>query len=107
VQLTQPLDGWLYVSGNQRREVYFGRTKIIGSLEVTADAWDIEVVGEEFSGIDRVEFYLNGVLESIDAEAPYAWTLNRQFGVHEIRVTAHDDAGNPSTSATIEVFVLL
>jgi hypothetical protein len=106
VELTKPLDGWLYWFDNQVREVYFGRTKIIGSLEITAEAWDIEVEDEEVSGVDRVEFYFDGVLESIDTEAPYVWSLEKRFGVHEIRVIAHDNAGNPSESKTVEALIL-
>lgn len=106
VELTKPLDGWLYLFDNQVREVYFGRTKIIGSLDVTADAWDVEVEDEEVSGIDRVEFYLDDVSKFIDTEAPYIWVLETRFGLHEIRVTAYDNAGNPSESEKVEVLIL-
>lgn len=106
VELIKPLDGWLYLFDNPIREVYFGRTKIIGSLSVTAEAWDVEKEGEEISGIDRVEFYLDDTLKFIDKEEPYSWELERRFGFHEIRVISYDNAGNPSEAEKVDVLRL-
>ena len=107
IELIKPLDGWIYLFDNPIMEVFFGRTKIIGSLDIAVDAWDVEEEAEDASGINRVEFYFDGILKYIDNEAPYVWTLERKIGVHEIRVIAYDNARNPSKSEKIEVLILL
>jgi hypothetical protein len=107
VDLLTPLEGWLYMFDTPLREVYFGRTKIIGSLTVTADAWDVEIEGEEVSGIDKVEFFLDGVSQSIDTEAPYEWTMERHIGFHTLRIIAFDNAGNPSVAQELNFLKLL
>jgi uncharacterized repeat protein (TIGR02543 family) len=56
------------------------------------------------SGINRVEFYINGVLKGNDSSAPYSYDWNEiRSGKRTIKVTAYDNAGN-SASAEILVF---
>jgi C1A family cysteine protease len=107
VNLTYPHDGWLYLFDNPIREVLFGRTKVIGSLSVKADAWDINVEEEWVTGVDRVEFYLDDVSQYIDTESPYEWTLQRNLGFHEIKIIAFDGAGNPSSPVTLDILKIL
>ena len=109
IELTQPLDGWLYINDNPITKVIFGKTKIIGSITVIADAEDIEVEGEEMSGIHRVEFYIDDVLKFIADDEPYIWEIqrtDRKIGFHEIRVIAYDNDGNPSENKNVEVLIL-
>jgi hypothetical protein len=109
VELMQPLDGWVYINDNQRNSVIYGKTKIIGPLTVITEAEDIEKEGEIVSGVNRVEFYIDNELKSLVNEEPHIWEMQRTertFGQHEIRVIAYDNAGNPSESKHVEVFVL-
>ena len=56
------------------------------------------------SGIDRVEFYIDGILKNNDSSAPYSYDWNEvRSGKRTIKVTAYDNAGN-SASAEIIIF---
>lgn len=72
-----------------------------GVQPITVSAEDGE------SGIDKVEFYINGILTSTDMEAPYefSWSTTELFdGVYSIEAVAYDKAGN-TNSASISVIV--
>jgi beta-lactamase superfamily II metal-dependent hydrolase len=74
---------------------------IIGTVSVTASASD-DV------GVTRVEFYLDGVLQSTDTSAPYAWSWNTATaadGAHALTSRAYDAAGNVGPSAAVNVTV--
>jgi len=61
---------------------------IIGKITVTADAYDEE-------GIEKVEFYIDGILKYNDTEQPYEWIWNGfAIGKHEIKAVAYDNKGN-------------
>ena len=106
IEITKPLSGLWYVNDEAKNPVLFGRTKIIGTLTVSADAWDVAIEDEETSGINRVEFFLDGASKHVATEEPYTWDFQSRFGFHEIRVIAYDNAGNPSESdTTVKVFV--
>ena len=107
VEVQHPLEGWVYVFCAPTREVNFGRTKIIGALTVEVDAYDIEIDDQETTGINFVEFFIDDVSQSIDTEPPYEWVLRRNLGIHELRIVAFDNAGNPSNQITIEFLKLL
>jgi hypothetical protein len=48
--------------------------------------------------IDRVEFFLDGVLQSSDSTAPYGWTWNRfALSQHTITIVAYDTQGHHSS----------
>jgi hypothetical protein len=48
--------------------------------------------------IDRVEFFLDGALQSTDTTAPYSWTWNHfAFLQHAIKVVAYDTQGHNSS----------
>ena len=56
--------------------------------------------------LDRVEFYVDGVLVGIDSSAPFAFTWRDLFeGSHTIYVRAVDAVGADDTSGTITVNV--
>ena len=66
---------------------------IIGDVDIIVDARD------DFSGVDRVEFYINGILAKNDTTPPYiyrwtSWMRNPLFHVYYIKVVAYDNAGN-------------
>ena len=107
VNFTYPKEGWLYIFGTPVKEVLFGRTKIIGSITVEVDASDIVVEEQDVTGIDYVEFYLDGVSQATISESPYTWTLTRNLGFHEIKVVAFDKAGNPSNPITMDILKIL
>ncbi len=48
------------------------------------------------SGIDRVEFYVNGELRSIDYSPPYLWLWKEEaiYGRYLLEVIAYDKDGN-------------
>jgi hypothetical protein len=48
--------------------------------------------------IGRVEFFIDGTLQSTDSTAPYSWTWTRvAFLRHTIRIVAYDTAGHNSS----------
>jgi len=60
---------------------------IIGKITVMVDAYDKDE-------IDRVEFYVNNILKSIDYDEPYSWLWNEfAMGRYKIRVIAYDNLG--------------
>jgi len=85
VSLTAPADG----------------ATIGGTVSVTAAAADN-------IGVSRVEFYLDGNLQSTVTTAPYTWSWNTGAvanGAHSATAKAYDAAGNNGTSAAITVTV--
>jgi uncharacterized repeat protein (TIGR02543 family) len=74
-------------------------------MPVVVQLITIEVnASDNQSGIDRVEFYIDGVLKGNDSSAPYSYDWNEiRSGKRTIKVTAYDNAGN-SASAEILVF---
>ena len=74
-------------------------------MPVVVQLITIEVnASDNQSGIDRVEFYIDGVLKGNDSSAPYSYDWQEiRSGKRTIKVTAYDTAGN-SASAEILVF---
>ena len=59
-------------------------------------------------GVTKVEFYLDGALQSTDTTSPYSWswtTTTAANGSHSLVSKAYDAAGNVGTSSTITVTV--
>jgi Big-like domain-containing protein len=72
---------------------------VSGTLTVRASASDN-------IGVTKVEFYLDGVLKSTDATAPYTWRWNTSSaasGTHSLTSKAYDAAGNVGTSTAVTV----
>ena len=61
---------------------------------------------DNFSGVDRVEFYIQGVLKETDTTAPYGWLWHETaFFKQTIEVKAYDKAGNMnSDSKEVSIF---
>jgi hypothetical protein len=63
-------------------------TVIIGEITIRVNAY-----GED--GIDKVEFYIDNLLNETINEEPYDWLWDeRTFGTHEIKVVAYDSSGS-------------
>ena len=105
VKITQPTYG-IYIRGNKVWPVFgifnYSFTLIIGSIDIKVNAND------GTSGVDRVEFYIDGDLMNTDTEAPYEWTWNeRVFFTHTIRVKVYDKAGlTAEDSMDVKIFNL-
>ena len=71
--------------------IQIAAARIIGNLEV-------EVAAEN---TNRVEFYIDDVLQDIDDEAPFTWDLQATRGIHTLEIRATNDY---NTSLDIEDF---
>ena len=86
LEITKPLKNSIYIK-NHKVFPFIG-TWIFGEI-------DIEVNASDEHGIDRVEFYINGVLKATDSTPPYTWKWSeRTFGRYAIKVIAYDNFGN-------------
>ena len=84
----------IYINNN--KIVPFFTPIIIGAIDIEAQASDDE------SGIDYVEFYIDGKLRSTDATAPYSWTWDEiTFFQHVIKTVAYDNADNRASRELI------
>jgi PKD repeat protein len=88
----------------QERSIYFLNDRIlsfltvlvIGSIDVEVEAYDSD------SGVNRVEFYVDGSLQDSDNSAPYSWTWSEwAFFRHTLKVVAYDNAGNSNEEEII------
>ncbi len=74
---------------------------VSGTTSVTATASDNVAV-------TRVEFWLDGSLQSTDTTSPYSWSWNTTTatnGAHSLQTKAYDAAENVGTSSTVSVTV--
>lgn len=58
----------------------------------------IAEASDVMSGMDKVEFSLDGQMQYTDTQSPYEWTWNG-LGDHTVTVTAYDLAGNEISQA--------
>jgi hypothetical protein len=63
-------------------------------LKITAEATDVA------SGVNRVEFFLDGVLSYIDGTEPYEGSIHC-IGIHHVKAVAYDNAGHSAESTLI------
>lgn len=74
---------------------------VSGAVSVTASASDNV-------GVTKVEFYLDGALQSTDTSSPYAWSWNTAASTnaaHSVSTKAYDAANNVGTSTAVTVTV--
>lgn len=73
---------------------------VSGTVSVTASATDNV-------GVSRVEFWLDGVLQSTDFSSPYAWswTVGAATGTHTLQSKAFDAANNTGSSSIVSVSI--
>jgi len=97
VEFNQPLNA-LYLMN--QRVMPWSTPRIIGSLNISAyipGGWD------DPGDAEKVEFYIDGVLQATLTEQPYNWTWSkRTIGKHAIKVIAYDFNGD-TASKEIEV----
>lgn len=78
-----------------------GGTTISGTINATASASDNV-------GVSRVEFYVDGLLQSTDSASPYSFALNSTGftnSQHSLTAKAFDAAGNSATSTVVTITV--
>lgn len=88
ITITKPKEG-LYLANEKIRDM--GQTIIIGTVDVEVEA------SSEISGINKVEFYVNGNFRGEDRFYPYRfrnWQERGLFGTYTLRAVAYDNAGN-------------
>ncbi len=75
---------------------------VSGTTTVAASATDDR-------GVTKVEFYLDGALQSTDTASPYSWawdtTPQANGSLHSLTAKSYDAAGNTTTSAAVSVTV--
>lgn len=88
VEVTKPENGVYYYNSKAASLPFM--SVIIGYIDIEVTAYDAD------SGLNRVEFYINGMLKSTDTSEPYVWTWDEspKRGFHTITVVAYDNAGN-------------
>lgn len=80
----------LYI--NNKKITPLPTTCLIGWTDITANAFDGE------SGIDYVEFFINGESKAKVEEPPYTWTWREMgFGQYIIKTVAYDNNGNKNS----------
>jgi chitinase len=75
---------------------------INGTVSVTVSATDNV-------GVTKVEFYLNGILQTTDTSIPYLYSLNTSSlasGTYSLMAKAYDAAGNIGQSSAVSVTVV-
>lgn len=101
IQINQPRIYHTYLFGFEYptlfRRVPFiqeGAARIIGAYTVKLNA----------NNTNKVEFYLDGKLESMDEERPYEWNLHASYGLHTIEIFAYNEKN--ISKGIIDIFVL-
>ena len=103
VHITKPQDDYLYVNlfdiivfEIPIRLILFN-TLVIGKIDIEVYAID------NITGVEKVEFYINGELWDTDPTPPYGCTWD-QFVIlfpYEVKVIAHDIVGNQGSDTKI------
>jgi hypothetical protein len=88
MKVTRPQNA-LYIA--DKKVLPFFTPVCLGRITIETNATSIN------EGIDRVEYYVDGTLQSTDTNAPYSWTWDtRAFFKHTVSVVAYDTAGHTS-----------
>ncbi|RLF31457.1 MAG: hypothetical protein DRN08_07905, partial [Thermoplasmata archaeon] len=94
IYISRPLQGYIYIN-------IFGRN-IIPPIPLLLPVYDAIIIGkitveatasDAHSGVQRVEFEADGNGKP-DYDVPYEWNWDPTIGVHTLKVTAYDNAGN-------------
>jgi len=102
IEIIKPVKA-LYISNNKIRPYLIHKPLIIGNIDISVNADDY------ISGVERVEFYIDGDLTFIDTSEPYSWTWGRENSIrlrHTLEVFVYDYAGN-EVSDKMNVWKLL
>ncbi|HEC76233.1 MAG TPA: hypothetical protein ENI33_03095, partial [Thermoplasmatales archaeon] len=100
IEITKPVIGKLYMFDREILPIIGSKAVIIGKITIEVEANDAT------SGMEKVEFYIDGKYNAEDTSSPYRWVWDeRSFGKHTIKVIAYDKAGN-KINKEIEVFIV-
>lgn len=99
VKITKPQRGWWYLFSFERKSPISDLTFILGKINVTVNATDNE------SGMNRVEFYVDDILQWIDYSEPYFWIWSdkKLLFPYTLTAVAYDNTGNKN-SDTMKVW---
>ena len=105
-KISYPKAGKFHMFGNAVFKTPFKRTYLTGTTQVIAEITDD-------SGIEKVEFYIDGTLVSTDFEEPYEYEIKKPSilgrltisPIHTIKIIAYDNEGK-TDDAIIEVITL-
>ena len=90
VDIKKPLQA-LYLFN--KRIIPCSQCVILGDLDVEVfihDYWFYPV----YAWVDKVEFYVDGVLKETLMDSPYVWRWNdNNFGIHTLKVVAYSETG--------------
>ena len=97
VRIIKPVNA-LYL--NNKKIFFLFKPFIIGDIDIEVYAADHE------SGMDKVEFYIDDILQETIKSYQYIWTWDRNtFFKHTIKIVAYDNAGNiNSTELKVKKF---
>jgi len=101
VQIIQPEFG-IYWLGRKIYPIFrstlimISKPIIIGDIKIRVDSSDLT------SGVNRIEFYINEELKSIDYDYPYSWIWSeKNLHINYIlKLVSYDDAGNIAKNET-------
>jgi len=86
-----PQKGYLHLFGRPIMPTMLGQTIVIGSIDVTFK-------GTDASGIDTVNFYVDGDLQYTAEETPFVWTWDTfVIGYRTLELVATDNLGHSTT----------
>ena len=89
ITLEKPRHNHLYLFDREVMPILRSRAIVIGKITVTVNATDAT------SGIDKVEFFVDGTSKNVDTSKPYEWEWDEKtFTSHALKVVAYDKAGN-------------
>jgi len=89
IVLEKPRHNHLYLFDREVMPILRSRAIVIGKITVTVNATDAT------SGIDKVEFLVDGTSKNVDTSKPYEWEWDEKtFTSHVLKVVAYDKAGN-------------
>ena len=91
IEIVQPREGSFYLGGREIITSNFPVSLVMGKITSRVDAEDNE------SGIDRVDFMLDGNICHSDDTSPYEWVMDTatvSWGKHVLSVNGYDRGGN-------------
>ena len=94
IYIDKPLDGYLYLANRQIMPTLFGKTIIIGKINVEVSAYNVE----------KVEFYINNELKYTDDSEPYEWLWDElAIGKRTLKVVGY---GNENVEKEKSFFII-
>ncbi|MDH7507044.1 MAG: carboxypeptidase regulatory-like domain-containing protein [Candidatus Thermoplasmatota archaeon] len=96
VDIAKPLKA-LYI--NNKRIIPCNKARIIGSIDIEAYIFE-DWYGH--SSVDKIEFYIDGVLKETVTSEPYVFKWDeKKFGKHTIKVIAYDLQGKTDSKEIV------